>query len=242
MADRAWKQAKSSAQTAEQQMRQWSLGLEIRERVEQDRAVAQLPDQIHPYVAISREAGAGGSAVAQRVGEELGWEVVDKELLGQMAERFKLPHDMLEFVDEKTSNWVLEVFGKWINDRVVTQSEYVVHLGQMILLAAQHASTVFVGRGAQFLLPRDRGLAIRIIAPVEHRITRTMNQRQIDRTKATKYIKEADEGRREFVRNYFHHDVADQHIFDLVVNLDQFKLDDAVEMIVDRCQKRFGQN
>jgi cytidylate kinase len=240
MTENAWERAKSSARTAEQQMRRWSLGLEIGERVEQDRAVSELSTQIRPYVAISRQAGAGGGAVAQAVAAELGWELVGKTLLHQMADRYKLPQDMLEFVDEKTSNWLLEVFGKWISDRVVTQSEYVVHLGQLVLLAAQHASTVFVGRGAQFLLPRDKGLAVAIIAPLEQRISRTIQQRSLDRDQAVKYIKEVDEGRRDFVRRYFHHDVAEQDIFDLVINLDQLVQEDAVDLIVACCQKRFG--
>ncbi len=238
MTDHTW--GRPAGRTAEQQMRRWSLGLEIGERVEHDQAVAELPNQIHPYVAISRETGASGGAVALAVAEKLGWELVHKEFLHQMAERYNLAQDMLEFVDERTSNWLLEVFGKWINSRVVTQSEYVVHLGQMVLLAAKHASNVFVGRGAQYLLPRDKGLAIAIIAPLQQRINRTMEQRQLSRDQATKSIKETDEGRREFVRGYFHHDVADQHNYDLVINMERLDVETAAGLIVDCCRKRFG--
>jgi cytidylate kinase len=230
----------NTARTAEHQMRRWALGLEIKERVDHDRAVAELAQRIHPYVALSREAGAGGGEIARRLGKELGWDVLHRELLIYMSQRYKVPTDMLEFVDETTSNWMLEVFGKWLDHRVVTQSEYVVHLGQIVLMAARHANSVFVGRGVQFLLPRDKGLAVQIIAPLSRRVERTMQQRQISREQAQKHVKEADDGRRDFVRRYFHHDVSDPHVYDLVLNLEHMDLDNAVEILAAECRRRFG--
>jgi cytidylate kinase len=221
-------------------MRRWSLALEVENRVAHDQAVAELPERIHPYVFVSREAGAGGSEVGRRVGMELGWQVVDREMLDQIAEQHKLPVDMLRHVDETTSNWILEVFGKWIDRRLVTQSEYVVHLGHMVLLAARHANTVFVGRGAQFLLPRDKGVVVRIIAPVGQRVARIMEQRHLTREQAEKHVKEADQGRRDFVQRYFHHNVADPHLYDLVINLQYLTLDEAVEVIVGHARRRLN--
>ena len=112
-----------------------------------------LPGHIHPYVAISRETGTGGAAVAQRVAELLNWEVLHREILDEMAEKYHMHRAMVGLADETASNWIVEIFGKWLDPRIVTHSEYIVHLGQLVLLAAQHSSKVFVGRGAQFFLP-----------------------------------------------------------------------------------------
>jgi len=232
---------KSVAQMAEQQMRQWALGLEVKERIENQPTVDQLPAEIHPYIAVSREAGAGGAEIATRVGRELDWEVLNRELLSYMAERYKLPRDMLDCVDETTWNWMLEVFGKWINRRVVTQSEYIVHLARLVLMAARHSSKVFVGRGAQFLLPRDRGLTIYVIAPVKMRIKRILEVRHCSENEAKQFVRETDRGRRDFVQTYFNRNVDDEHVYDLVINREHIDLDAAAQLIVDQCRKRFGQ-
>ena len=42
-------------------------------------------------ITISREYGAGGSAVARRVADALGWRVVDNELIDRVATRAGLP-------------------------------------------------------------------------------------------------------------------------------------------------------
>jgi cytidylate kinase len=231
---------KAISKSAEHQMRQWALGLEVKERIAQEEAVSRLPERIHPYVAISRDAGAGASEVARRVGQRLNWEVLDRELLSNMAEQHNLQKGLLEFVDETTTSWLLEVFGKWLSEKMVTQSEYVTRLGEFVLMAAQHASTIFVGRGAQFLLPRERGVVIQIIAPWDRRVERIMNRLGISRDKAIRHLYTTDQARRDFVKRYFHHDVTDAHLYDLVLNLEHLAIDDAVDLIVGQCQRRFG--
>ena len=153
----------AASRTAERRMREWALDLELQQRKDEQREDKQREDKqrptdrlkkrIHSCITISRETGAGGGTVARLLGERLKLDVLHREILDDMAERFNLPRAMLEHVDETTSNWLLEVFGKWIDRRVVTQSEYIVHLGRLLLMAAQHASTVIVGRGASFCCP-----------------------------------------------------------------------------------------
>ena len=107
--------------------------------------------------------------IARRVGDLLGLDVLHREILDYMAQRYGLRRDMLDFVDERASNWIVETFGKWLDKQIVTQSEYMGKLGRIILMSARHASSVLVGRGAQFLLPREKTLAIYIVSPLEMR-------------------------------------------------------------------------
>lgn len=221
-------------------MRHWALGSEVRERVAQEEAMKQLPRDIYPYVAISRDTGAGASEVARQVGKRLGWDVLNREVLDRMAERFHLQRTMLEAVDETTTSWLVEVFGKWISTRVVTETEYVSRLGRVLLLAARDRSTVFVGRGAQFFLPRERGFAVRIVAPLDQRIARVMEREHLSRDAAQKYLSKRDRERRDFVRLHFDRDVNDPQLYDLVINLGCLDVAWAVELIVRSCQQKFG--
>ena len=145
----------------------------------------------------------------------------------------------LDYVDERTASWVHETFGKWLDQQLVTQAEFVSRLGKILLLAAQHESNVFVGRGAQFILPREVGMTVRIIAPKSERVMRVMSRRQCSRQDAEKFIDETDKGRADFVRRYFHHDVADPHLYDLIINLERTSREAAVDLILGDYLMRF---
>jgi cytidylate kinase len=240
MSDPSHQYFKAGTKTAERQMRQWALGLEVQERVEQQQAVQQLPRAVHPYIAFSRDTGAGASEVARRVAERLGWEVLNREVLDQMAQKYDLERAMLEAVDETTTSWMLEAFGKWISQRVVTNTEYTKRLGEVLLMAARHHSTVFVGRGAQFFLPRECGLTVQIVAPLQFRVDRICQREKLSADAARKHLRKKDQERRDYVREHFDRDVTDPHFYDLVINLEYFDFDWAVDLIVRSCEQRFG--
>jgi len=224
---------------AERQMRTWALRLESLQRLEEQRAAAQPQQFIHPYIAISREAGADAGEIAKTVAARLEWKILDRELLDYMAEQNHWSRIALEYVDERTASWFHDTFGKWLDEKIVSQAEYVHRLGQVVLVAAHHESTVFVGRGAQFILPREAGLAVRVIGPKKQRIECIVGRRQCNQQEAEKFIDETDKGRADFVRRYFHHDVADPQLYDLVVNLEHTSRDAAAELILGDCRLRF---
>jgi cytidylate kinase len=218
-------------------MRTWALRLESQQRLEEEAAKASLEQMIHPYVAISREAGLDASEIAQAVASNSGWKVFDRELLDYMVEHYHWSRVALDHVDEHTVSWFHETFGKWLDEQLVSQAEFVHRLGRIVLLAAQHESMVFVGRGAQFILPRELGLAVRLIAPRKQRVQRIMEQRQCSRHDAEKFVDESDKGRADFVQRYFHHDVADPQLYDLVINLERLTRVVAVVLIVNEAKR-----
>lgn len=225
---------------AEHQMRMWALGLESQRQLDKQRAAASPKERIRPFIAISRESGVDAGEIAKAVAAKLGWKVLDRGLLDYMAENYNWSRVALEYVDERTASWFHEMFGKWLDQQLVSQAEYVSRLGRIVLVAAQHESTVFVGRGAQFILPRDRGLSVRVIDMKQRRIKRIVDRLQLSPPAAEKFIDDTDKGRDDFVRRYFHRDVADPHLYDLVINLEHISRDAAVELILKDYELRFG--
>lgn len=232
-AERSRSKREAVAEAAERQMRRWLLMEQIDERRQHECSLEDMANRLGPYIAISRESGCGGAYIARLVGAKLRWEVLDKELLDFMAERYGLPRDLLEFVDETTSNWLHESFGIWLDRRLVSQDEYVDHLGKIVLMAARHGKVVLVGRGAQFLLPRHGGLAVRIIAPPRYRIEQIMQRRGLSRQKAERFTEESDRGRSGFVRQYFNQDVTNPNLYDIVLNVEQFGPEVVAKLIVE---------
>jgi cytidylate kinase len=217
---------------AEQQMRAWSLAQEIAEGTVKSHRMDQPHGRLGNYITISREAGAGGSAIGEAVGERLGWEVLDKNLLDCVAERFHLSRPMLEMVDETASNWAYDVLGPWFDHQIVTHEKYVMHLARIVLAAARRGNVVLVGRGGPFLLPRDQGLAVRVVASEKHRVRRIMEKYAMDEPQAKQFVATLDRGRREFVSRFFRRDVADPHLYDLVINVEFLGSEAAVEEIL----------
>jgi hypothetical protein len=53
-------------------------------------------------------------------------------------------------------------------------------------MAAQHANAVFVGRGAQYLLPAEKGLTVYIVAPLKMRIGYVCDTRKCTTSEAAR--------------------------------------------------------
>jgi len=217
---------------ARERMERWLLSPELREHMEVAGDVSK-PARTGPFVSVSRQTGADGEHIARVVGEKLGWDVLDKELLDFMTQRYNMPRDMLDFVDETKANWFYDVLGAFASSRIVSQDKYVVHLKRIICLAALHGKVVIVGRGANCVLPRTSGLAVRIVAPKRQRVENIMERRQFSEQEAMAHIDEVDSGRNEFCRRHFHRDVDDPLNYDLLINTGKVSPEMAADLIVD---------
>lgn len=220
---------------AERQMRTWSQESEVFDRLLSARTAEQAAKEFGPFLAFSREAGTSGGLIADLVGKKLGWEVMGKSLLDEVAERYQLPRRVLEWVDEKPSNWFQDVFGAWLDPNAIPQERYIRHLRRVVLRAAYGTKVVFIGRGAQFFLPRHRGIAVRVIAPEPYRVRRIAEERGISEKEARQRMRQTDLDRAEFVRRYFRRDIDDPHLYDLVVNVEHLSHDRIADEIARFC-------
>lgn len=184
------------------------------------------------FVAISREAGAAGTTVARLVGELLGWKVYDRNLLDQVADRYQESRLMLDLVDETEGNWVYDVLGTWMDRQIIPHGKYAVQVSRMIQILARAGNAVFVGRGAQFLLPRSKTFAVRIVAPEAFRAQRVRQRHNVELPEALDSIRRTDRGRRESIQRSFRQDINDPHLYDLVINVERFGLDRVADQIV----------
>jgi cytidylate kinase len=68
-----------------ERLERWLLSPALRQHM-QVAGDRRHPKRTGPFIAISRQSGADGTQIARLVGEELGWDVLDKEILDFMAE------------------------------------------------------------------------------------------------------------------------------------------------------------
>lgn len=223
---------------AERRMQAWSLAQEIADRMIRVDKGQQVARPVHEFITISREAGAGAEQIAKLLGGELGWEVLDKELVDRVAERYRLSREMLELVDETESNWAYDTWGPWLDPKIIPHEKYFVHVSRVILAAARRGNVVLVGRGAQFLLPPEQGLRVRVVASEKHRLENLMRRHDMTADMARQLMHDLDRGRADLVEHFFHRDVADPHLYDLVINADHIEPATAVELIVAAYRRR----
>ena len=212
-------------------MHAWAMTSEVSEQAIQRQTLARSTPQALKFVAISREAGAGGAEIGRRLGQRLGWKVFDRSLLDQIADRFHLSRAMLDPVDETRINWVYDVVGTWMDRKLVPHEKYFACLCRVVRAAARGDHAVFVGAATQFLLPRQQVLAVRLVASPKYRLQQIMQHTGLKETDARRYMTELDDGRREFVERFFHRDITDPHHFNLVINTECCGIEGAVEEI-----------
>lgn len=226
-------------EAARQHLENWLLSPALKQHM-QAAGDTRKPKKTGPFIAISRQSGSDGTQVARLVGEKLGWDVLDKEILDFMTQRYDTSRSMLEFVDETNSSWVHDLLGSLGDARVVTRDKFVAHLQRIICLAALHGRVIFVGRGAHLILPREHGLAVRVIAPHEMRVDRLSARRSLSRREAAAKIDEIDKRRTEFCQRYFHCSIDDHLQYDLIVNTARMAPAAAAEVIIEAFRQVVG--
>jgi cytidylate kinase len=192
--------------------------------------------QLGPCLFVSRETGAGGGEIARRAAERLNWHLLDKEILDQLSSRYGTSRVMLDVVDEKRVNWLADLLNGWVEGHGFSQLAYVVRMHRLFAAAADRGNVVIVGRGARFMLPREAGFSVRIVAPLRDRINRVVAGRGVSPGEARAYIERMDQQRNEFVERYFHHDVTDPHAHDLVINTEQLGTESSLSLLLSAMQ------
>jgi cytidylate kinase len=184
-------------------------------------------------IAISREAGANGSAIGRLLGERLGWPVYDYELVERIAGDMGLRSELLESVDEKRMSWLQEFAGSFASTSSVTESAYVRHLVETLLTLAMHGECILVGRGANVVAPQETTLRVRLVAPLRDRVTTVRKRRNLTSEEAQRWVERTDHQRAHFIEDHFHKDGDDSHLHDLVLNTARFPLEACAEIIID---------
>jgi len=220
------------AAAAEKEMQKWATAQEIADRIIRFDAAHRQEKTLGPYITISRQAGAGAEDVARRVGEQLGWEVVDKNVLDAIAKCFCLERSQLGNLDESSGNWVRDTFGLWLDPHIISADKFLTCLERVVWMAARKGNVVFVGRGVRFLLPDEFGLAVRLVASEKYRVERIQREKGLSESAARRFVHELEQTRRQFVQRFFHKDVDNPEWYDVVINVERWGVEKTAEMIV----------
>ena len=197
-------------------------------------------------VTISREYGSGGGEIGARLAQRLGWQLIDHEIVVQVARELKISEAEAAEHDEYAESLLERILN---NMRLVQPTvpvalpmvsllpktngrAYHEALRRVVAAAAARCQVVIVGRGGQFLLRERRDmLHVRVVAPLESRIAYVMRREGMERAQAQERILLKDRDRLRYLHEHYQQDPTDGHLYDLVINTAILDLDSAVEII-----------
>jgi hypothetical protein len=188
-------------------------------------------------VTVSREAGALGNAVATEVGGRLGWPVYDRNILDKIAEELGRPQSRLQSIDERPTRWLEECLSGLMDQYHVSSNVYLKHLFAAVRGLGEVGGCVIVGRGANFLLPAETTLRVRLVASPEDRAREVARRLGVSLAEATAWADSTERERRAFIQQHFRADPADPHRYDLVVNMSRLGVSDAADVIVETLRR-----
>jgi cytidylate kinase len=184
-------------------------------------------------VALAREAGTPGTAIARELGKRLDWPVYDHELLERIAQDLGVRASLLERVDEKHTGWLLESLESFLAVPMVSENAYLRHLIQIILALGAHGQCIIVGRGAAHILPSANTLRVRLIAPLHDRVLAIARQENLGEKDAERRVEAIDHDRNKFIRDATRKDPHDPHNYDLIVNCSRYSMGGCADLIAD---------
>jgi cytidylate kinase len=214
--------------------------VEMMERFCRARQAAETRERPHSVsasppltIALSRQAGTRGSAVAREIGQRLGWPVYDYALVETIAREMGVRAMLIESVDERRVHWLTECVEQFGSASGVSSTAYFRHLKETLAGLAAHGECVIVGRGAAQFLPRQSTLRVRLVASLKDRIAVTSRERGLTWEEAADYIDRIDRHRIQFVREHFQTDATDPELYDQVINAGRFSVVGCAQLCID---------
>ncbi len=181
-------------------------------------------------LTIAREYSSGGGIIGRSISERLGWKLLDKAFIEDIARAAKVDPQLAQRFDERTESWLERLAHQWAG--LLGAFEGVVVVGQpdffdaetmaglaqnMIEEAYRSGNCVIVGRGAQCVLRnRKDAFHVFVYAPWAERVAR-IRQRLPDQKNVDDLIHSMDRQRADYIRTYFQYNWMDPHLYHLMI-------------------------
>ncbi|MGB5999581.1 MAG: cytidylate kinase-like family protein, partial [Thermoanaerobaculia bacterium] len=181
----------------EKQVRNWELA-----RSQRISTPTPEREEVEDFLCVSRMVGVDDRQVAVLIGERLGWPVFDREILEAMAGDDDFRRQIYTSMDQRDLSWWEEAL-RSLMDRDFVRNDYFHRLCETLLSLSRQGSSVFLGRGADLVLPRNRGFRVRLVAPLTTRTERYAELTGLSPKKARAEIARIEKERAEFLQRHF---------------------------------------
>ncbi|MEO5903999.1 MAG: cytidylate kinase-like family protein [Gemmatimonadaceae bacterium] len=204
-------------------------------------------------VTVSRLYGSGGSEVAARVANSLGWSLLDNAVVDAVAARLGVTRDEIAAREERVPSLVerlVETMALGSQDwagaisagkRAPTDAQMIEVTRHIVDETIARGPAVIVGRGAQSMLAeRSDALHVLCHAPRSSLIARSMTRDRLGEEAAEKLVGDTNSHREQWVRRHWNREWLDPSNYHLSVNTESLGIAGAADVIVAAARVRFA--
>jgi cytidylate kinase len=203
-------------------------------------------------VTIRGQSGSGAPELGRQVAKGLAIDYVDREIIAEVAARLHLQEQDIitkEMPPGTIMGRIAEVlaraggygFGEGIGGTYLPtwqipldDDRYFRALESVVRELARSRSLVIMGRGSQFILKEHPGsLHVFVVAPLEVRVKRIMQDLNMDKEAAGQEVARIDGSHQEFIKRYFHAELEDPVHYDLVINTGRLSFEAAASTVIN---------
>lgn len=198
-------------------------------------------------ITIARQFGAGGRTLGGRVAENLGFQLIDEEIVERVALEANVSADWVDSVVNEAGNEgvltrLISKLGPFRKGYVEVAMEkkpgyidgnlYISLLHKVIPKIAEQDNVVIIGRGGQYILAdRPDTHHFLLIADMGYRISFMMEYYKLDRKQAEIVVEKQSKRRLYLYRSFGRTDFDQPELYDMVFNMNRVKLDVAVDTV-----------
>lgn len=189
-------------------------------------------------ITVGREFGSGGHIIAAKLAEHFGIQLLDSNILAEVAKKSNASEEYLKKYDESARNLF---FSRTVNgfsnspEEIIAQMQfdYIKHK------ADAGESFVVIGRCADYILRENPALVrVFVLGDTEAKIKRTAEREGISEEKAKIRMEQADKRRKYFHNTHSENKWGDSRSYDITVNSSKLGLDSTAELLIKYIELR----
>lgn len=192
-------------------------------------------------ITISRELGSGGSFIGRVLAKDLGISYVDREIIRETANYFKLPENKIDSLSERLrsfwDSFYVNINGYqdiYVPPHIIGPTDWELFEieSQIIRKIAENRSAVIIGRcGFHVLKEYAHHVKVFLYADKDFRVDRIQKLRNLSYEEAEAMVTQSDKDRKNYYKTYAGKDWADTRNYDITINTSSIDLFTAVKMI-----------
>lgn len=189
-------------------------------------------------ISIGREYGSGGHEIAEKLAKHYGIQLLDHNLLDEIAAKKNVKMEHLRELDEKHKN---PLSSRTLRGYSSSPEENLLYLQFDYLRdkADSGESFVIVGRCSETILKQyDCMISIFILADRDKRTERIMRLYHLTESQAVKKIREKDTSRRRYHNSFCVGKWGDCRNYDVSLNSSKLGIDGSVKLLTEYINRR----
>ena len=189
-------------------------------------------------ITVGREFGSGGHIIAVKLAEHFGIQLLDSNILAEVAKKSNASEEYLKKYDESARNLF---FSRTVNGFSNSPEEIIAQMQFDYIKQKSDAgeSFVVIGRCADYILRENPALVrVFVLGDTEAKIKRTAEREGISEEKAKIRMEQADKRRKYFHNTHSENKWGDSRSYDITVNSSKLGLDSTVELLIKYIELR----